>query len=125
MAEPEVVTVGMRVAQIRRMVSVREWRDVKQAELASVVGRKQSAWSSWETGDSPPDYAALAALGVSANWVMRGLGDPFLEVISVPEAPKPGVVPPGAKGKKPRVDVGVPLPSEKQGGRKGRGGGAA
>jgi hypothetical protein len=80
-------TVAERVAQLRRIISVREWRSVRQNEVAAVAGVKQPTWSGWEDG-ATPDLRALARIGASSDWVLHEIGDPFIKEIAIPELSK-------------------------------------
>lgn len=55
-------TFGERLAQARRILSVREWRDVTLAEIGDLVGKSGATISRYEAGLMPVPKAVAIAL---------------------------------------------------------------
>lgn len=95
--EPDVSqydTFAARLAQGRRILGVREWRDVNQADLARRVEVHATAVSRWEAGVRRPEPDLVrriaGVLGCAPGWLMFGEGDPpSLEGATVPPAAAP------------------------------------
>lgn len=77
-----------RLAQARRALSTREWRDVSQVDVAEMVGTSAATVSRWESGDVVPRGPALRllaqVLGVNLRWLETGEG-PMLAQVASPE----------------------------------------
>ncbi len=65
---------------VERLTALREDRDIKQSEIASVLGCKQSAISKYERGRtkySTEDVAKLCVFyNVSADYILGLIDDP-------------------------------------------------
>ena len=70
-------TPGDRLAQARRMLGVREWRDVKRSEIAEAAGIDPSTVTLYEKGGSGIGEDVLkklcAFLGVTPQYVRYGV----------------------------------------------------
>lgn len=69
-------TLGERVAHARRLLAVREGRDILPSELAELCGVTVNAVYAWEadTVPGPANLAKLAAvLGVTPEWIHYGV----------------------------------------------------
>jgi transcriptional regulator with XRE-family HTH domain len=71
--------LGERIAQSRRVLGVREQRDVTQLDLAKAAGVSGPTVSDWEAGKKVPREAALMKLadylGVSPAFLRYGVTD--------------------------------------------------
>lgn len=67
---------GERLAQARRLKSLREWRDVTQGDIAKEIGTTSATVSRWESNEIRPRGPTLRtiaqALGVSLRWLETG-----------------------------------------------------
>jgi transcriptional regulator with XRE-family HTH domain len=90
-------TLGMRIAQERRMKSVREWRDLGHTEIAEAVGISQPTYSRYEADASKPDDDTLGRLadyfGVTRSWLRFGEGERV--ALQLKAAPRPAKEAPG------------------------------
>jgi transcriptional regulator with XRE-family HTH domain len=71
-------TFGERVAHARRLLGVREGRDILGPELADLVGVAVNSVYAWEAGTipGPANLQRLAdVLGVLPEWLHYGVGD--------------------------------------------------
>jgi transcriptional regulator with XRE-family HTH domain len=72
-------TLSERLAQARREMGVREWRDVRRAEIAEAVGVDPSMVTLYERG-SVPSEAVLAKLarffGTTPAYLRYGVVEP-------------------------------------------------
>jgi HTH-type transcriptional regulator, cell division transcriptional repressor len=70
-------SLGKRLAQARRLLAVREERDVTAAEVAKAAKVSSASLSQWESGDRMPRDAALArlasVLGVTPAFLRYGI----------------------------------------------------
>jgi transcriptional regulator with XRE-family HTH domain len=66
-----------------RMRTVRKHYRFRQAEVASALSITEQTLSRYETGDRIPDALLIQKFvqlyNVDANWLMHGIGSPFLE----------------------------------------------
>lgn len=71
--------IERRISDARRALGVALRRDVKQAELARVVGVSGATLSQWESGTKRPALTTIprlaAALQVAPAWLAWGIGD--------------------------------------------------
>jgi transcriptional regulator with XRE-family HTH domain len=76
-------TFGQRVAYARRLLGLREGRDILGPDLADLVGVAVNSVYAWESGTIPgaANLQRLAdVLGVSPEWLHYGSGGPMLVV---------------------------------------------
>lgn len=70
-------TLGQRLAQARRVKSVRDRRDITQADVADAVGYSRTAVSEWEADAKVPREDALVRLagylGVTPAFLRYGI----------------------------------------------------
>ena len=68
----------MRIAQLRRIKGVAEWRDIDHAEIARAVGVSDVTYSRYESGKRTPKANTLRALaeyfGVERERILFGIG---------------------------------------------------
>ncbi len=68
---------GLRIAQARRQLGVREHRDVSGPDMARALGVSAETARSWEAGESFPRKPALRRLadylGVTSAWIEYGI----------------------------------------------------
>ena len=73
-------SLGERLAQARRLKSVRDWRDITHVEVAAEAMTTPQTVSRWEAGKATPQKAALhlAARFLEADegWIATGEGEP-------------------------------------------------
>ena len=73
--EPQ--SLGERIGHARRLLGVREGRDVLTPDLAPLVGVSAASVYNWENGTSVPGRANLErlaeVLGVSVAWLHYGV----------------------------------------------------
>ena len=59
-----------------RIKAQREWRKLRQADVASALQISAQAVSKWERGENAPDISVLVGLarllGVSVEWLLGG-----------------------------------------------------
>jgi len=91
-------SLGERLAQARRLKSVRDWRDITHVEVAAEAMTTPQTVSRWEAGKATPQKAALhlAARFLEADegWIATGEGEPpkahpAPEMPAVQDDPKP------------------------------------
>lgn len=70
-------TVGRRIAQARREMSLHEGRDVQQVDMADAIGVSGAAVSRWESDQKRPRDEHLERLadflGVTPAWLRYGV----------------------------------------------------
>lgn len=94
-------TLGGRIGQARRELSVREHRDVTQSDLAKAVGVTATSVSEWEADKKVPREAALAKLAA-----YLGVTPAYLRYGITHESPAPVPVAERAPAELPPMDMG-------------------
>lgn len=92
---------GDRVAQERRIKSVRDWRDVLKKDIAKALAVEESTVGRWEKGTIPADDVLTRIakyFGVTPAWLRYGQ-EPRAVVVSEEEETLPDTRPKPAKGK--------------------------
>lgn len=76
---PKLPTLGVRLAQERRIRSVELWRDLEHGEIATAVGVSGATISRYESDLTKPDDDTLGRLadyyGVTRSYLRFGEGD--------------------------------------------------
>lgn len=97
---------GLRIAQARRELGVRQHRDVFRAEVATAVGVDPSTVTAWEQGKKTPREEALAklarVLGVTPAFLRYGIVTPLVQLTDAQ------VEDSLARGAEARADRGLP-----------------